>query len=318
MKYTIRTYRGGDEKGIVAAWQKSLPYDPIDLKLFRKKILLDPNFDPEGAIVAVDEEGEIIGFVLALVRRLPMYKDDLEPENGWITVFFVHPDHRGQGIGTRMFGMAKEFILKKRNRRHIFFSPYAPNYFLPGIDKNTYPQGYELLIKEGFTELYCAVAMDRSLVDFSIPAEVKQLKEMRERQGFKFVHAEDCHVYELIELATEVFNPDWGRAIREGILQGLPMDQILVAQKEDKVVGFCLYGGYEGIPERFGPFGVEPSMRGLGLGKILLNQCLFEMRAKGLHNAWFLWTAEESPAGKLYKKTGFEVTRRFHVMKYSI
>lgn len=318
MGYIIRTYKGGDERGIVGAWQKSLPYDPIDLRLFRKKVLLDPNFDPEGAIVAVDEKGEIVGFTLALVRRLPMYKDDLELENGWITVFFVHPDYRGQGIGTKMFERAKEFILKKRNRRYIFFSSYAPNYFLPGIDENTYPQGYKFLIKEGFTELYCAVAMDRSLVGFTVPAEVEQLKEMREREGFKFVHAEDCHLHELIEFATEVFNPDWGRAIREGILQGLPMEQILIAHKEGRIVGFCLYGACEGIPERFGPFGVDPSMRGLGLGKILLNQCLFEMRAKGLHNAWFLWTAEESAAGKLYKKTGFKITRRFHVMRFCV
>ncbi|MDK2793640.1 MAG: hypothetical protein PWP75_268 [Caldanaerobacter sp.] len=316
MRYIVRTYRGGDEKGIVEAWQQSLPFDPINQHLFRAKVLLDPNFDPEGAIVAEDEKGQIIGFTLTLVRKLPMYKDDLEPENSWITVFFVHPAYRGQGIGSKMFEKAKEFVQKK-GRKYIFFSSYAPNYFLPGIDEKTYPEGYRFLLKQGFTKLYSPVAMDRSLLDFTIPEEVKKLKEEREKEGFKFGYAEDRHLYELIEFANVVFNPDWGRAIREGILQGLHLEQILVAEKDDKIVGFCLYGAYEGIRERFGPFGVDPSMQGLGLGKILLNYCLFEMRCKGLHNVWFLWTGEESAAGYLYKNTGFEITRKFHVMRFS-
>lgn len=316
MDYIIRTYQSGDELGIVNAWNESLPYDPINMRLFCNKILLDPNFDPQGAIVAARDDNQIIGFTLTLVRRLPMYKDDLEPENSWITVFFVHPNYRRHGIGSSMFQMAKEFV-RNKGRKHIFFASYAPNYFLPGIDEQLYPEGYRFLLKQGFVRLYSPVAMDISLLNFSIPEEVKALKKQRENEGFRFIHPEIRHLYELIDFASTVFNPDWGRAIRDGILRGLPIDQILIVEKEGRIVGFCLYGGYDGVPERFGPFGVEPSMRGLGLGKILLNQCLFEMRAKGLHGAWFLWTSEQDVAGHLYKKTGFKVTRRFHVMRFS-
>ncbi|HHY10340.1 MAG TPA: GNAT family N-acetyltransferase, partial [Firmicutes bacterium] len=92
------------------------------------------------------------------------------------------------------------------------------------------------------------------------------------------------------------------------------MAWIFVARDEmGRIVGFCLHGAYEGIPERFGPFGVGPDQRGQGLGKILLNICLAAMRAQGLHGAWFLWTGETSPAGYLYTATGFEITRQFHV-----
>lgn len=64
-------------------------------------------------------------------------------------------------------------------------------------------------------------------------------------------------------------------------------------------------------------FGVDPEQRGTGLGKILLHLAMTMMRAEGLHSSWFLWTGEASPAGRLYTKAGYEITRRFHVMRKS-
>ncbi len=82
-----------------------------------------------------------------------------------------------------------------------------------------------------------------------------------------------------------------------------------------RIVGFALYGAYRGVGERFGPFGVDPELQGTGLGKILLHLTMTRMRAEGLHSSWFLWTGEQSPAGHLYAKAGYTVTRRFHVMR---
>src|SRR5699024_562259 len=101
--------------------------------------------------------------------------------------------------------------------------------------------------------------------------------------------AQDKDLYEVMQFANMKFNPDWGRAIREGLLRGMSLEQILIARNKEQLVGFCLFGGYEGIRERFGPFGVDPDERGKGLGKILLNLCLQKMKARGLHGAWFLW-----------------------------
>src|SRR5699024_317149 len=171
------------------------------------------------------------------------------------------------------------------------------------------------LKSQGFVKLYSPVAMDRNLVDFYVAEDIEQLIEQRQDEGYSFRLAQHKDLYELIQFANVIFNPDWGRAIREGILQGLPLDRILVTRKEERIVGFCIYGGYEGVPERFGPFGVDPNEQGKGLGKILLNICLKQMKAEGLHSAWFLWTGDETPAGYLYKSTGFEITRKFHVMQ---
>lgn len=311
-----RSYQSGDEVAIVDLWNQCLKYDPITRKRFRNLVLLDANFDPEGLRLAFEGE-KLVGVFYAVRRLLPMYGTDLEPDNGWIPFFFVHPEARNKGIGTRLLVDAEEF-LKSNGRKNIFFSSYAPNYILPGIDQTSYPEGYGFLKKNGYQKLYSCVAMDRNLVGFSLPDDVRDLVKLRQEEGYTFSTAEDKDLYEVIHFANEVFNPDWGRAIREGILQGLPMEQVLIVRNpENKLVGFCLYGGYEGVPDRFGPFGVDPNEQGKKLGKILLNLCLQQMHAQSLHGAWFLWTGEKSTAGYLYKKTGFKVTREFHVMKKS-
>jgi mycothiol synthase len=308
-----RTYQPGDEEKIVRLWNGCLEMDPINPKRFRHLILLDANFDPEGLQLAFDG-GRLVGACYGLRRKLPMFGTDLEEENGWITFFFVSPDYRQQGIGRQLMAYVLEFF-KKYKRKNIFFASYAPNYIVPGIDSEHYPSGKAFLQRQGFDEVYPCVAMDRNLVDFKLSDEMKTLVRVREAEGYTFRKAYDGDLYALIQFANDVFNPDWGRAIREGIPQGLALDRILVAYHGEKLVGFCMYGGYEGIPDRFGPFGVHPDEQGKKLGKILLNLCLHSMKAEGLHGAWFLWTGEQSAASHLYKKTGFQITRRFHVMK---
>ncbi|TNJ65112.1 GNAT family N-acetyltransferase [Paenibacillus hemerocallicola] len=311
-----RCYEPGDEAAIVEMWNECLHRDPITPVRFRHMVLLDANFDPKGCRLAF-ADGRLVGAVYAVRRQLPMHGTELEPDNGWITFFFVAPDYRRQGIGTRLMRDAFGF-LAELGRKHIFFSSYAPNYFVPGIDESSYPEGYSLLQKQGFSKLYSPVAMDYSLVGYSVPEEIKALKRQRESEGYTFALARDRDLVEVIRFAADSFNPDWGRAIREGLLRGLPLSAIHIVRERGKLVGFCMHGGYEGILERFGPIGIDPSQQGKGLGKIVMHDCMANMRAQGLHGVWFLWTGETSTAGHLYKKLGFHITRRFHVCRKSL
>lgn len=313
---SYRCYQSGDEKEIIRLWNDSLSLDPINKERFRNQVLLDVNFDPAGMQLAFKAD-KLVGCVYAVRRLLPMIHTDLELDNGWIPFFFVDSKERRAGIGKKLIEKALQF-LRKTGRNTVFFSSYAPNYILPGIDEVTYPEGMKFLQSVGFEKLYSPVAMDRNLIGQVYPKEVASLKQQREAEGYTISHVDERDLYELITFANTQFNPDWGRAIREGILRGLSLQRILVARQRENIVGFCLYGGYEGIPERFGPFGVDPSQQGKGLGKILLYEALNNMRAEGLHSAWFLWTGEKTSAGYLYKKAGFEITRQFHVMKKTI
>lgn len=313
----LRTYRNGDEAEIVDLWNKTCPQDPMSIGVFTKRVLADPNFDPEGFIVYEGNDG-IIGALLAIIRRLPLTGSDLEPENGWITMFMAEPSKQGQGIGQQMLALAETFF-RKHGRHQIFFSSYAPNYFVPGIDADLYPHGKQWLEKNGFKVLYSPVAMDKNLVGYFYPDDVRKLEEEREKEGYVFEFLTPKYVADVIRFnGDELANPDWARAVREVIAQGTSLDRVLIARKGERIVGFCMYGAYDGVGERFGPFGVDEHLRGKGLGKILLYKCLHVMRSNGLHTAWFLWTGETSPAGHLYFRAGFKVTRKFDVMKKSL
>ncbi|MDX3104198.1 GNAT family N-acetyltransferase [Nonomuraea angiospora] len=308
---TVRAFASGDEVSLVDAWNRSMPADPATSSWFRDCVLLDPNFDPEGLRVAVSG-GRVVGCAYAVRRLTPLAPGtDLEPDTGWIPFFFVVPEHRGGGLGRRLVGEAVAF-LEQAGRTKVDFSSYTPNYVLPGADAELYPDGYRLLNGLGFRTLYSPVAMDRTLVGYVTPDDVRELRAERESEGYAFRGPTDGELPELIRFAADAFNPDWGEAIR----RHRDPKRMIIAKK-DQIVGFALYAAYRGIPERFGPFGVDPEQRGTGLGKILLHLTMTMMRAEGLHSSWFLWTGEASPAGRLYTKAGYEITRRFHVMRKS-
>ena len=329
---TVRAFAAGDELSLVDAWNRSLHADPTTAGWFRDCVLLDPNFDPEGLRVAV-AGGRVVGCAYGVRRLTPLaLGTDLEPEVGWIPFFFVVPEHRGSGLGRRLLGEALAF-LKGQGRVRVDFASYTPNYVLPGADAEIYPDGFRLLEGLGFETLYSPVAMDRSLVGYVMPDDVHGLRAVREGEGYVFRTPMDGELPELIRFAADVFNPDWGEAIRNhkspermvvAIKRGAAADGSGgaggaggVGGVSAGIVGFALYGAYRGVGERFGPFGVDPGLQGTGLGKVLLHLTMTRMRAEGLHSSWFLWTGEKSSAGHLYTKAGYSITRRFHVMRWT-
>ncbi|ADD42433.1 GNAT family N-acetyltransferase [Stackebrandtia nassauensis] len=307
-------FQVGRTDALVDAWTRSAPGDPITTDRFRRLVLLDANFDPEGLRLAWDGD-RVIGAAYAVRRRVAMVGDDLEPGRGWIPFYFVDPDRRRHGVGKRLLTEAMDW-LRSCGRTEVDFSSYTPNYILPGLDADRYPAAKSLMDSLGFRTLYQASAMTLPIGEHLVPDKVRaRVTELR-TQGYSFSSPSPDELVPLIELANDHFNADWGRVIRETAAAGLPPDRILVARDPGgEIIGWGMCTAYEGIVDRFGPFGVVDRLRGLGLGEALLHLCLERMRALGGQNAWFLWTGEQTPAGHLYRKTGFTVTRRFHIMR---
>jgi mycothiol synthase len=310
----IRPYRGEDESQLIALWNAAMTHDRIVPSVFRTRVLLDPNFHPDGLLVA-EEGGELRGFVLSLVRQVPLFLQGLEPEQGWITAFGVDPEHRRRGIGRRLFQDALD-RMANLGRQRVAIAPYTPNYFIPGVDIEAYPEAMAFLNATDWQTLSTPISMRAELTGFQIPAEIlAQEERLRREDDIVFRPVESRDLPKLMPFLVENFGWDWLRFAQEYLMElyGPGSDQIcfLVAYQGDQLVGYC-----QQRRERFGPFGVAPSMRSKGIGRILLFHCLQTMLAKGFHSAWFLWTGEE--AARLYARAGFHKVRQFAVMEREV
>ena len=308
----IRPYSGSDEQELLNLWHVAMPYDRISIRQFRTQVLLDPNFQSEKLLLAIHDE-KIVGFILCLIRQVPLYLHGLDPDNAWITAFGVHPEFRHQGIGTALFTFLFD-TLREEQREMVEIAPYVPNYFVPGIDKAAYPETISFLEgKLGFSILYDAISMGANLTNFQIPDDIQELIVQREQyDGLTIQVVTSTDIPDLMPFIIEHFGWDWYRHVQSYLLEYFGSNPhpmcILVARLDGEIVGFC-----QQRQERFGPFGVRVDCRGRGIGKILLFKCLEIMNAQSVYYSYFLWT--DARAARLYANAGYKTRREFAVMR---
>ncbi len=302
----IRRFEGENESEIVELWNRCLIRDPITIDIFRRKILLDENFDPRGSLVA-SCEGDIMGFSLAIRRRHPYYGAGLEEGTGWITVFFVHPEFRRAGIAAALINASEDF-LREAGVNEAYVSSYTPNYFAPGVDLDAYAEGYSLLKKLGYRKYERAYSMERSLLDFEYPQEADEVCKSLESKGIYLRIFEPKYIPGLLDFLAANYPGDLFRVALEQLKREPNTDQILVAVKNGSVVGFSHYED-----EHFGPFAIDQSLSGMGVGTCLYYKTALYMKEKGKRNLWLGWASGH--AKDFYYKRGLKVTRRYEIMK---
>jgi len=307
----IRGYQPEDEASLLAVWNTALFADPISATTWRAKVLLDPNFDREGCLVA-EVDGDVRGFLLSLVRRVPFFGQGYESEQAWITAFGVAPGWEGRGLGTALLGAALD-RLKDLGRTSVAISPYVPNYFTPGADAVAYQGGVEFLTKRGFEVIERPISMRAELTGFRIPDEIQERSAALHGEGIEIRPATPADIVPVLDFIPRHFTWDWHReasGVFNDLFAGDPrFVGMMVAMQDGEVLGYAEHRG-----ERFGPFGVHTGLRSRGIGRVLLAQTLHEMLMKNFHAAWFLWTGDD--AARLYSQVGFHAVRRFAVLKY--
>lgn len=310
---TVRPFEPDDLEHVVQLLQRTLTADPMTSEVFQRKVLLDPNFDTEGALVAVEND-VVIGFGLGIVRRNLIEDQVPDLDRGYITLFAVDENYENRGVGKELLRHLETYI-SSRGANCVWVSPYAPNYFTPGIDMNAYPNALRFFEKNGYEEVYRPLSMDASILGLSTPEWVQSRERQLAEEGMSFERFGPKHILPLLDFVKSEFPGDWQRYVRETMTKittgQFSCDQLWIAFEREKVVGFAQHDA-----ERFGPFGVASRQRKRGIGAVLLFKCLQAMREKGLHNAWFLWTDDST--AKLYAQAGFIETRRYAVLRKAL
>ncbi|HPB30598.1 MAG TPA: GNAT family N-acetyltransferase [Candidatus Sumerlaeota bacterium] len=308
---TIRPYESRDTGIIIDLWAAALPLDAISLPVFERKVLLDANREPDSLVLA-EVDGRPAGLALRLILHKPIEQVGLRPEDGFITAFGVHPEFRKRGVGGALMENSLEFF-KKRDRKKILVAPYTPNYFVPGIDKDAYADGVRFFQKAGFVEYMEAIAMDAPISKFEIDPGVLKKEAQLKAEGIDVRAFRREDILDYLNFQATLMPGPWLEDARRNLVdftRGMfQEDCIFLAVDKGRVIGFCQYEG-----DHFGPFGVSDDYQGKGIGSVLLAKTLYQMRIKGYHCAWVLWTGMRAAQG-VYGRLGFTITRRMAIMK---
>lgn len=310
---TISPFQPADLDGVVDLLNREMTADPTTSANFQRRVLLDLNFDVNGAPVARDGD-RIVGFMCGMVRKYLMEDQAPDLDRGYITLLAVDRDYRRQGIATRLWEQVKVFF-RSRGVQAVIVGTFAPNYFVPGVDQVAYAHAIEFLKAQGFTIPVTVLSMDSCLVDLKTPDWITAKEAQLVSEGLSFEVFQPEHTLPLLEHLRECFPGDWQRYVRESMVRKtmghFERSEIYVAMHDGKCLGFCQHEH-----ERFGPFGVDERERGRGIGAVLLLKCLHGMKALAIHNAWFMSTTDD--AAKVYTQGGFKETRRHAVMKLAL
>lgn len=304
----IRPFQPGDLAPVVAQWNQCLDRDPITEERFWRLLLLDPNFDPAGALVA-ERDGEVIGFLQAMAPRYLLGSAAPDAEKGYLTVFFVAEAHRTRGVGSALLeaGCAH---LRSQGRTELWCNGYGPTYLFPGVDR-AYRAATTWLEGHDFEVVAEPVAMGLRLEGAGTPPEVRSLTEELRRDGFELRMFRRPDTLPLIAFSETHF-PQFGQTVRDGLQHG--NEEIVVATRGGEIVGFAQWQNTytdppHGAPGRFGPFGVRPDLRNHGLGAAIFYYLVERVRANGARYLWFGWAGGRNLS--FYQRAGCVVTRQF-------
>lgn len=302
-----RHYEQKDEAAVIDLWNKTLIFDLVDEKKFRRQAILDENFDDQLSWVAFDEkERKIVGFIYAIKRKFPYLERGLEPELGWINVIFVNKDYQRQGIGSHLLKLAEE-SLKNFGVKKIIPASYSPNYFFWGIDKENYEAAYKFFEHHGYTSTEEHYSMGRNLHGYKIPDKIKQKQKEAEKQGYRFINFDYSYTLDLLNFLKAEFGGGWKRNALIAMQENIAEDVLtLVVDKDNKICG-CCNRAIDKNPMRIGPIGIAESKRNSGIGTILFCYTINEMAKKGIYHVYFVTTNKDGR--RYYERLGLEIIR---------
>ncbi len=265
----------------------SLKNDFIDENLFEEVILNDPNFDESMVLIGV--KGDIpIAYIFG-VRRLKEPKKMVESHKDiiWIKSLGII---KGEDINylKELLNIFENIAIDNKCK-YIRVSDFASWFITAGIDIN-YEAYNNLLISNRFNIENKAIDYELDLSEFHIPKYVNDLYKKLNGEGIR-IHAkkENEEVFKWIEKEFP-FGVFWSIEAKNTLKR--KDGGILVAYKNDEIIGFSVYGAF--YPSRFGPIGVDSRMRGKGIGTILLYEAIKNIRLNGQRIAMIPWVEKEA------------------------
>ena len=323
--HTIEVFHPDRLEELGALWNVSLHPDyKTDRRLIEQNTLYDPNYRPDGSLMAI-ADGKLIGWALGRLAHVPIGDRRLHEGQAWISAFMVHPEYRRRGIGAELYQRLEQWMRAEAERAHgcplrDVLVGGDPGHFFPGVPSE-HPEAMAFFQTRGFEILSSPIDLWRDMAGYQTPPQVGQA--LREANA-EVVCPDDRWLDSLRDFLLRVFPGRWTYTTNRRIAVG-DLPDILVLVMNQRVEGFCqiFHPGSKWLgPAAFwrrplgphygglGPMGVSEELRGRGLGLALLCKSLERLIALGVERVGIDWVGPKD----FYAKVGFQPWKTYHHM----
>ena len=230
-------------------------------------------------------------------------------EHAYLDLIAVSAGYQRRGIGRSLLGAFEQWATSKEVRTlHVGGS--TRRYAWPGID-TSYTGALSMLFRHGYQRSDVAFHMGVELDSPMNPTEraLATLSSM----GITVRPARESDLGVLEPYIAATFTTTWADEISAATRQ--PNSGAFVALQGERPIGFSGYSVFRA--SLFGPLATDPTLRGGGLGEILLRLSLERMRQAGVTTARICWIAEN--ALPFYARSvGADLSNTFWIMSKSV
>ncbi|MBQ8292883.1 MAG: GNAT family N-acetyltransferase [Bacilli bacterium] len=298
-------------------WNKELGFIfPITKKLFEKNVfsygdkVLDSSFV---CLINNQPVGFIIGKIWEKDYDLPTYE-----KSGWISLIYVMPGFRNQGIGSKLLNLVEE-IFEKQNKEVINLGRDYFNFF-PGLptDLKYYRDWFS---KRGYTLGYDTNDLVKHV---TVDTKKEMLKPFKDGKNYQIRRANINDLSKIDVLIKNNWPGRWHIEFLDYVEKGGTGYEYMICIDElENVVGFCKFCDYNtptiltsyslNFHGRFekiggiGPLGVDINYRRRNIANNILKSIINELIDKGVADIIIDWTN----LMHIYRNYGFEIWKSY-------
>ncbi len=301
-----RSLGSGDAAAAMQVWNATFEHShPLSERAWAAW-WASPDADPALTWGAFEDDGTMAGFLLARAPQRPWAAADL----GHVALFAVAPQQQRRGLGGGMWRLATE-ALAQRGRGRVALGA-DPERLLPGVPLTAPEPTWRFLRARG--ALPGALEADL-LLDLGPPLSVPPLPP-----GTELVVDDPAAA---IGFVRRAFPGRWADEVQRYADQGV---QVLGLRRTGETIGFCVAhrpgdsvlgpglawaGGLPGRVAGLGPLGVDPAVRGGGLGLGMTAAAADWQRRAGFDTVLIDWTS----LAAFYGRMGAHVWRVYQRME---
>ncbi len=305
----LRPMTEADLPRVSSAWNATLAYDQMSEHRFGHILLGDPNYEPEGVLLAESEAGDLLGLSACVLRREVVGKDGGGSQDGfdhaYLKGFFVVPGEAGPDAGAQLLAAAESYA-RSAGKRWLILSEYGVAYAYPGLDVR-YERLRDLLLQHGFQDTYTIECVAADLRALDLPRMIEETRETMPAD-VKLATWDPSMLPAMRKFVAEGKMPGWFPIGWEEHYQRR-VDYRLILTKGDEIAGWAQFGTRKPTAD-FGPILVLPRLRGRNYGGLLLLEAMLRASAAGSDRMLAQWANTG-----FYVRYGWNIVRRFAVLR---